>query len=398
MTNLTEALSEHHYPLEISNSLLTGRGADFLRTEAQRARFMLIAEEHGVGSNLDFSAALFDLIHPLGYGHYVTEVGPISAGHLNRLAREADVFSAFAAFYKKYPFSIPFAWLQEEIKIQLAVCAASPEDKDAVIGIDQEFVFSPQLHLETLLNFCADPAFKEKLESWLEVEQQVNRDMVAGITPDKLFGFMNQALPEEWDALYKWFETNQSREALFIMDALNISHQIYMYYKNGEYYNNNNVRGHLMRKYFLDAYRRITAEKPDARFLTKLGANHISRGHGSMGIQDIGNFISELALMENTESFHLFVVPTSGALNAWLPFLPDSFKIHPISVEDYGSAIKRLLDAAPVKTGWNLYDLRPLRQRQMHWSKDDPDFRDLFLRYDAVLFMDDTRAARLIIE
>ncbi len=394
MTTLTDILSENHYPLELASDVLTGPGAEFLHAQARACRFMLIGEEHGVGSNVDFSTALFQALQPLGYTQYVTEIGPASAEYFNQLVRKPDAMAAFRAFYTQYPFSVPFAWLEEEVHLLKAVAAAN--SAGGIIGIDQEFVFSPQLHLDTLLKACPDPAWQAQLTAWLDLERDANRALASGTTPDQLTAFMNVPLPEGWHALREYFASQQNSEAVTLMDALEASHQLYMHYAHEEYYDNNHVRSQLMRKYFYAAYQKIIAAQPDARFLVKLGANHISRGHSTMGIQDIGNFISELATMHETQSFHLFVLPISGTQNAWLPFLPAEFKTYPID-SDYGPMFQPFLDAAPAKTGWNLYDLRPLRHRQMRWSKDNPAFLDLFLRYDAILIMENVRAAQLVV-
>ncbi|NUM47086.1 MAG: hypothetical protein HUU38_20490 [Anaerolineales bacterium] len=395
MSPLTQYLSEHHYPLQLVDGQLTGPGAEFLQAQAHASRFMLLGEEHGVGSNLEFALALFNAIQPLGYTHYVTEIGPISATQFNRMAREAETLAAFQAFYTQYPFSVPFAWLEEEVHLHQAVCASAPHDAQPIIGIDQEFIFSPQWHLDTLRAACTDQAWQNTLGSWVDLERQANHALANGTPPDQLTSFMNRPLPEGWTTLRDFFTAQNNSDALAIMDALQASHQIYMHYAHKEYYDNNHVRGLLMRKYFYTAYQNALATQPDARFLIKLGANHVSRGHTSMGILDIGTFIAELAAMQNAHSFHLLVLPTSGALNAWLPFLPPEFKAHPVE-GDYGPEFAPLLEATPVKTGWNLYDLRLLRHRQNFWSKDRPAFKDLFLRYDAVLLMDNVRPATLL--
>jgi len=397
MDTLNEFLSAHHYPLELSNQTLSGSGADFLLARARESRFMLIGEEHGVGSNIDFAAALFRLINRLGYKNYVTEIGPVSARQVNHLLRDTDSQAAFEAFYQKYPFSVPFAWMQEEVELLKAVAQHVHEkDNEPVIGIDQEFIFSPQFHFERLHEMCADPALKTVLEGWLKAEQQAYVDMQNGVSPDKLSVFMNLPLPTGWEELRSWFQAHHVDEALAILDAVQASHVIYRHYVNEEYYDNNNVRALLMRDYFYKAFQRVDSFNPDARFLIKLGANHVSRGFTSMGIQDIGNFISELAPMLGTQSFHVFVLPIRGTLNAWLPFLPESFKAYNVDINEYGAAVNHVVNHAPVKTGWNLYDLRPLRHRQRHWSKEVPEFQDLFLRYDAILMMDDVRASKLV--
>lgn len=395
MPSLTEFLSEHHYPLQLDEDTLIGPGAAFLQARAQESRFMLIGEEHGVGSNLEFATALFKAIHPLNYNTYVTEIGPVSAAHFNRLLQNPSFPAGVSTFFQEFPFSVPFAWWQEEIALYEALHQALPEQQSPIIGIDQEFILSPQYHLQTLLEFCTEPSLQAKLGAWLELEQQANRALASGLSPDQLIAFMNQPLPEKWETLHQYFGTHAQTEALAIMDALQASHQIYMFYKHEQFYDNNHVRSELMRRYFYTAYKKQISSQPDSRFLVKLGANHVSRGHTTMGILDIGNFISERSSVDELKSFHLFVVPLSGTLNAWLPFLPEAFKAHPID-GDYGPGISHLLDAAPAKAGWNLYDLRQFRHRQTYWSKDEPAFKDLFLRYDAVLLMENVRAAKLI--
>jgi hypothetical protein len=86
---------------------------------------------------------------------------------------------------------------------------------------------------------------------------------------------MNLALSTEWTSLRHAFEAENNAEALHIMEALTASHEIYMYYKTEAYYLNNHVRSLLMKKYFHTAYQQHQAVQPEAKYLIKLGANHI---------------------------------------------------------------------------------------------------------------------------
>jgi hypothetical protein len=114
-----------------------------------------------------------------------------------------------------------------------------------------------------------------------------------------------------------------------------------------------------------------------------------------MGIQDIGNFISELAVMENSQSFHLFVLPVSGKQNVWLPFLPEEFKATPIETNTQPE-LRPILENVQDKSGWHLYDLQPLRLRQNYWSEGNANFKKFFQGYDAILLMYDVQPATLI--
>lgn len=198
--------------------------------------------------------------------------------------------------------------------------------------------------------------------------------MKSGIFPDKLKNFTSSPLPDAWQEVREFFGHENNLKALELIEALRASHRIYMFYAEGRYHDNNHFRSQLMKKYFYSALKNVRNNFPEARFFIKLGGNHISRGHSVLGIQDIGNFISELAVLEDSRSFHLFVVPISWAQNIWLPFLPESYKDHPLD-GDYGAGAAHLLANAPYQDGLNLYDLRPLRNRQTALSKGEPQFK-----------------------
>lgn len=396
MSALADILAANHYPLNLVDGRLHGTGIEFLAREAGAHSFFLVGEEHGIGDILDFTTALFYLIQPAGYRAYVSEIGPHSAAHVNRLLGAANPLAAFRAYYARYPFSIPFAWFEEEIRLLRAVAAVDPGAPAAVLGIDQEFIFSPQLHLETLRSACSDPRLAGSLSTWLAGEQDGIRAMYSGQSPDSLAAFMNQPLPEEWTALRQHFTTRPNPAALKLLDALEASHAIYMHYKHERYYLNNYDRSVLMRRYFYRAYQDQIATQPATRFLIKLGANHVERGHSAMGIQDIGNFIAELGYMTDSPSFHLLVLAVGGTQNAWLPFLPAEYKAAPLAANP-NPAYEPVIRAADSQPGWSLFDLRPLRPRQNAWGKDNPGFKKLLLGYDAVLVMKDVHAATLVV-
>lgn len=158
MTTLSDVLKENHYNLSLRGEGLEGNGAEFLRNEAASSNFFLLGEEHGEGSSTDFARALAKDIQPFNYAHYVTEIGPQSAKLINRLLRETDFPAHMRSLYEQYPFSIPFAWHKEEVDLILEIATAGAPSP--IIGIDQEFVFSPQIHLDTLKNLSGDTRTK----------------------------------------------------------------------------------------------------------------------------------------------------------------------------------------------------------------------------------------------
>jgi len=397
MAILSEILSENHFSISLAHGVITGKGAEFLLEQARASRFFLYGEDHGIADNLNFATALFKLIRPSGYSTYVTEIGPFSAEKFNQLARQPDAMGAFHEFYSSYPFSIPFGWLQEEVHLLQAVSTPARNSENPIIGIDQEFIISTQFHLENLKNECSDPSLREKIETWLKVEKQATQDMYAGKPIEQLAIFMQTPLPEEWPALRNYFEAQNNTSAVALMNALTDSREVYMYYKTEDYYLNNFSRSLLMKRYFYEEFNKRSTANLDEKYFIKLGANHIKRGHSVMGIQDIGNFISELAVMEKAESFHLFALPYSGKQNAWLPFAPKEYKAAQIE-ENTNPAYQPILNTLPDTSSWHVYDLRPLRMKQNTWTKNNPEFKNLIQGYDAILLMGDVQAAQLVVE
>lgn len=393
MQTLSEILATNHFPLALAAGHLTGAGADFLAREANAASFFLMGEDHGIRDNLQFATALFKLIQPAGYNAYVTEIGPVSAQHIQRALQQPNSLEALRAFYTQYPFAIPFDWFEEEIALLQTVVATHLQNP--IIGIDQEFILSAQLHLASLHAWCTEPGVRAPLAEWLALEQQAIRELCAGKPLDQLALFTNQPLPAAWPLVREYFAAQQHPEALFVFDALTASNTIYRHYETQAYYLNNFSRARLMKQYFSAAYRAHRAAQPEAKFFVKLGANHVERGHSAMEVTDIGNFIAELAILENTEAFNLFVVPVGGKQNVWLPFLPPEYKA--AAIDAPAPAFAPLLEAAPDTQGWHLYDLRPLRARRNVWSQDNAAFKKLILGYDAVLLMHDPHAAHLVV-
>ena len=87
--------------------------------------------------------------------------------------------------------------MQEEVELlKTVVQNVHTSDTAPIIGIDQEFILSPQVHFERLLELCTDASLKTMLAGWLKVEQEANQDMRNGATPDALSIFMNFPLPE----------------------------------------------------------------------------------------------------------------------------------------------------------------------------------------------------------
>lgn len=386
--DLAAALAGHRYSLRLEDGRLAGDGAALLTSAARTARYVVVGEDHGLAETSQLTEALFRELRPLGFETYVTEVGPWSARRLVELAEQSRDGRAFAEFFARYPFSIPFAPYREEAALLTTVAALS--DAAAPIwGIDQEFFFAPQMLLDELARRAEGEA-RDHLEALAEADREAYRSVVANRDPS-VPSFMSRPLPETWTDIRRHFASDD--EALAMLEALEKSREVYGHFFAGEAYLNNHRRARLMKA---NLGRYFARYGQDRRLLVKLGANHVMRGMSPLGISDAGNFLAELAALHGEESLHLLVVATSGTQNAWLPFLPEEALTAPIDVESPAYApLRPLLRALPAAEGWSLVDLRPLRADVKRWAADSPKLEDAILGYDAVVVIAKARAAEL---
>lgn len=394
MNELTAQLKTLQHPIEMNQTGLSGPGAAYLAEKAAAVRFLLIGEDHGIGDILRFSQRLFNQVKGFGYSHYVTEIGPISAGLINTMARSADPGLAYNDFYREFGFSIPFATFVEEMELHQEVVEAALDDENPVLGIDQEFFLGSLPLLPLILEENANGQAAEQVRELILRERDSYQALLEIKDLSAVKFFMNQPLPETWGTIRDGYRSYAKADR--ILEALEASNQIYMHYNNGEYHLNNAVRASLMKRYFYEQYQDVRRSNPDARLLVKLGANHIMRGHSILAVQDIGNALSELAALHGEDTFHLLVLALEGTQNGWAPFTPPEARQLPIDhTSGLASFYQPVLEALPEATGWNLYELAALRQRINKWSGGDARLKQTILGYDAILVMDRAGAATL---
>ncbi len=167
-----------------------------------------------------------------------------------------------------------------------------------------------------------------------------------------------QLTSEDFEKLHGTFGRDSASEAVRIIGGLANTKEIYDTWYAGQYYQNNLIRSKLMKKQFMDYYRRAAAKAPRPKVIFKFGATHTYRGLSYYQIFDVGNLASELAAMNGLESLHIHFSGLQGKANAGLQGT-QSFDAkkdgHPILWE----AIKEKAEA----TYWIMVDMRPLREK-----------------------------------
>jgi hypothetical protein len=388
---LAKATAKNQYALTLESGQLKGAGADFLLQTAKGSQFFLIGEDHGIAELPMFTQALFKAIHPTGYNHYVTETGPVTAQTVIALASSKDSDQAFDKFFARYPFSIPFFAWREEVQVAKTVLDTVQDKANAVAGIDQEFVLSPGFLLDKLTEMATDKKIKAALQQMSQRESDALKKVFSEKNPMAAATFMMDAKEPDLTDIENHFRNRKNLFALAAIEELKASRAVYQKYFTGKYYENNYDRSKLLKKHFLSYYKRISQNgNSQPKLLLKMGAMHTKRGHSFLGIQDIGNLLSELADINQTASFHLFVVVASGHQNGYSPFSDESAKQTKIEVR-YGKEFAELAS----KDSWTIFDLRPLRAEAKKLSAGNNLLQEIILGYDAVLVIPEGHAAKL---
>lgn len=377
---LLAQLARHRDALEIRDGRLVGSGADSLLATARRAQFVLIGEDHGFADVPEFALALQRSLGADALPNLVLEIGPYSADGVENALRQGR--DALTALNRDYPFALPFLALREDGDLAASFVT---ERGTHLWGIDQEFVLSPALHLQTLADNAPDDATRSAIGSHLQRVRASYQAMVDTHDPSQmpLLTFSDA----DFDALTELVDSEADRQ---LIAALAESAAIYRS-QNESPFASNLARSQLMKRNFMRYYRQF-AGIPRALF--KMGAFHAGRGRSPTGLFDIGNLASELAESNGSRSLHVLVLAGGGTVNRWLPFMPDdSARSLPYQAREELSpySATSLLQAAG-DNGIAVFDCEALRAEPMPKGTPAP-LQELFYGYDRIVVIATARAA-----
>lgn len=373
-------LAAQQQAIELKDGRLAGAGAARLVQAAADARFVLIGEDHGFADVPEFAGALVRSLGADAPATLIVEVGPHSTRRIaSALAAGRDRFDTLN---QRYASAWPFLNQQEDVDLAARFVAHGPQH---LVGIDQEFVLSPLLHLDALIEDASDTQ-RKALEAARTRAAEAGEAMVAQHDPSRMPLLALSA--DEWRALRDSYP--RGTEGWQVLEDLAASTQIYQDQQTDPYASNH-ARALLMKREFMAWYR---AAGPAPRAVIKLGAYHAGRGRSPVGVHDIGNLASELAESEGGRSLHVLVLVAGGTVNRWLSFVADE------------SARQQAYDAAEAFEALGAGALLPLAQahplsvidteslRGRAWPEGTPEaLRELAWHWDRVVLVREGRAA-----
>jgi len=364
---LDSLLLSHAFPIRLGPDGLSGAGLDVVLAAAAQSQFILIAEEHNVGQLSDFAAGLFEVLEArLGFRYAALEQGGVITRWLSRAARAGGLDSVYS-LARRWPHAPTFA-TDQELEMIARMVDASPAGHDPVWGVDQEF---GALHLlERLAELAPNPAARQRAEALAQAARQYE----ANRSGDTLY-LAQVATPSDFESLPRLFAPAPGSEAESLIDALQRTNRIYYNHtlaQRGEptAYENAREREGSMKARFMAEYRRAQAAGDTLpKVLLKLGHWHIYRGIYRGDVPTLGNFVSELATANGSESF---------LIATWVIEGPDQWR-------NSASFVPLALPGEQ----FTLIDFRPLRpyaHQNMIADLAEP-WRSLLFRADAALII-----------
>ena len=331
-----DLVREHSHVFSFDVHSLRGPGADFLRRHTADTQFVLFGEDHLDHLVPLFAQALYTLLHDAhGYRHLVVEQDPVAIEDALAPGRRGDA-AGLARHAGAYPTLYEFD-TDEDLGL-LAAVGRLQAGPDAIWGIEQ--CTGAVRYLEELLGMAPDAAARAQASALLAHAREAD-----GGPGYKVEFLAETGTPAALARLSTAYATAPDSRAGRLLRRLSRSAEIFGYYRRAEAGErvglfNNTVREEEFKDNFLRRYRAAAAGGGLPRAMFKMGANHLYHGKNPTHAFPIGNLAHELALVNGSSAYGLYVQPLGRDyvrytdLPDWLrPLLPATEPSQPTLVD-----------------------------------------------------------------
>ncbi|MEM9363208.1 MAG: hypothetical protein AAGA43_11260 [Bacteroidota bacterium] len=355
------------------------RFVEFIDTISENNQFILIGEQHGIKEVGTFTNTIFDLVHKDGFTTLCIETDALAAQKIFEMASSKEPLKTAKALHQKFPFAIPFYNNVSDYDLFLNVISKGGN----IWGIDQTFMAQFRLNFEHLSSNTPNQSLKKMTAELKEKAIRAYKNSVC----NKSFGdlFISQYTETLHDSL---LATKPNSEEIEILAQFKKTQEIYGYYYSKEYYNNNNVRGKLMKSNFTTYYKEALKTNTTPKVIFKLGATHATRGLSMMQIYDVSNYVSELAVFNNMRSLHFMVAGLNGTVLEGNPFSENP--IHEFdNTKQLPKELQELVTEFDKK--YTIVHLEPLREKS-YGKQFSEGLKTFIFNYDVLVLVNNAEA------
>ena len=308
--SLDQLLRENRYEFSVRDGEISGPGASFLKRLLSEPQFVAIGEEHGTREVPQFIWATCRSMATKGLDAMAIEEGPLVTEKLRQWTSEPDGSAHLAAFERQYPNSIAFFYWQQEFDL-LSHCEQTTVPRIVHLwGLDQEFLGMPGFILHEIL--ASHPGLKATTMAnklLLQCNSDRQESLASGSWNDScMFRLSAADLASLQNALVRG---GNRREQQLIAALIKTQH-IYREHEGGHRYEANRERSLLLKHNFITDYQQPSKAKPHPRVLLKFGGNHLYKGFDESNLNDLGNFVSEVADGLGSSSLHIEILGIQG--------------------------------------------------------------------------------------
>ncbi|MEZ5996282.1 MAG: hypothetical protein R3C25_11075 [Hyphomonadaceae bacterium] len=380
---LLETLILHsRHSARLENGRLTGEGAEFLHQLGSNSQFVIVGEQHGNAGIAQFATAYWRDLNALGYNYAVSESDPWLTAALERELRTGgpDAWTRFMHAHGGAMAGGFYAWIEEVAWANAIVQSSTARNAPRLWGFDQvDLSAAPWQMRDIAAN--ARSAEARRLATQLLEGSEDNDTWFSSLQREQLEG-LRSALTGRRNAGYAAH-----------VDAMLVSHRIYQPFTGGggEAYLANDEREHLMRRLFLENYRRAeAADRTPPRVMMKIGGSHAFRGASTTQIQGFGGFVTEFATLNGTQAITILALcgpggQSSSTFNPPTDCAQDSYRRNWSFIDQY-------VDPSAV----TIFDLRVWRLRPRRWNNLPIDVQQAARSFDVLVIVPATRGSMLL--
>ena len=367
-----------------SGGELGGPGGEFLRAAVQRARFTMVAEEHGIVEVPKLAEALWREASRAGYSHFAIETGEQLAVRLETALRADHNDAAYVEYLRSHWPGAPFFAWREDAALLRAVINSTPGRRGVLWGLDYDII-ADRHALKRLRDLAPNAAARRVADSAIAVADSALERAMREKNPGLIMMFGgDSAVFSRLRAAYRPRAGSEADRILGLMDS---TLSINLLFLSGKGYESNLSRSRLLKRQFwrfYDSTRAATGQEP--KVMLKFGASHLQRGRNFTNTYDLGSFLPELAEKNGGEALSIYVVGGPGTQRAQID--PRSMTSMSIPVQSLAPAwAKPFADAADPER-WTVYDLRQLRaigSRQINALA--PEVQQILFSFDAMVVL-----------
>ncbi len=385
-------LNSNSYSLTLREGKLSGTGFKWLIDQGKDSQFFLIGERHGTSETVQVATELYRALLPHQYHYFAFEFSPLAAMKVGEIVSSGK-YEALERFLTSDIGSGAIAFLGyiPEAKLAAEVVMTSPAGKDALWGLDQEFVFGFAMALQAIYDNSTNDEQRNAVLSLLNRATD-NRELLIEIKDTELETLRDVMLTLDHDL------------GVWISEQLILTRKIYApYMGRGGYKAESQIlrEENMMRNFtkYMQKHSDDNGVLPKTIF--KLGGFHSGIGvDAGLGRLNFGAAPEVWAITQGTSAFNLFIDCYSGVRLASGQDSPNAAGTGDRSCSSpYGSVDdsgRKHIFASQIKARKGdvfLIDLRPLRARIETLSWLDSDVKRLINQFDAYMALPDVNVA-----